>query len=272
VEGGIEMRDGTFRSPEPRLPEGGATARVRRIAPVGEARGEVVLLAASGDQGFRARAGFAEPLAAAGVASWLLENPFYGARRPAAQRGSAIRTVSEMLVMALATTREALAILALLRATGVRGIGVAGYSMGGNMAALVAGAAPFPVAAVPAAPSASPAAVFTRGMLRRYPDLSALGPDEASAMQALRARLERFDATNLPPPRAPHACIVVGTRSDGFVPPGEMQRLADHWRCELRWLDAGHVSGALLRRGAIRRAVLDALDRLAARPAAAEAS
>jgi predicted esterase len=261
AEGPLEIREAAFESPEPRLPRACRTARVRRLAPAAP-RGEVVLLAASGDQGFTARTVFARALAREGVASWMLENPYYGARRPPGQVGAAVRTVSDLLLMAVATVRETLSLLALLRAGAARRIGVAGYSMGGNMAALVAGAAPFPIAAVAAAPSASAAPVFTEGVLRRYPDLRSLGDDERGAARALRDRLARFDATRLPPPRAPGACIVVGTRADGFVPPAEMERLAVHWGSELRWLDAGHISALLLHRPALRAAVVDALSRL----------
>ena len=262
TRGGVEARDGTFESPERRLAAPARCARVRRIGPPGPAAAEVVLLAASGDQGMRARASFARPLVRQGIASWILENPYYGSRRPPGQRGAAVRTVSDLLLMAVATVREALALLALLREGGARRLGIAGYSMGGNLAAVVEGAAGFELAAVTAAPSASPAAVFTEGLLRRYPDLRALAPDEESARTALRARLARFDATHLPPPKAPRACLVVGTRDDGFVPAREMERLAAHWACELRWLPAGHVTAVLLHRRALRAAVADALARL----------
>jgi hypothetical protein len=41
-----------------------------------------------------------------------------------------------------------------------------------------------------------------------------------------------------------------------------MERIAAHWRCELRWLEAGHTSAFLFHRDEMRRAVVDAIERL----------
>lgn len=265
-EGELLVQDGVFDSPEERLPAELREARVRRLAPAaGPPRATVLLLAASGDQGYRVRTALAQPLVANGIAALLLENAYYGRRRPRGQRGVAVRTVYDFSLMAFATVKEAKALVAAAHAEGTGRVGVAGYSMGGNMAAMVAGAAPFEVAAVPMAPSSSPAAVFTEGVLRACPDLCALaenGEDREETRARLRAFLAGFDATHLPPPRSPRAAIVVGTRGDGFVPPSEMARLASHWGCELRWLSAGHASAYLFQREALRRAVVDALGRL----------
>lgn len=268
-EGGLLVQDGRFESPERRLPPAVRGARVRRLRPAaGGPRGTVLLLAASGDQGYAARTLLARPLVARGLTALLLENPYYGSRRPPGQRGFAVRTVADFALMAFAAVTEAKALLAAARAEGAGPVGVAGYSMGGNLAAVVAAALPFEVAAVPMAPSATPAPVFTEGVLRACPDLAALANDGEggeAARARLRAFLAAFDATRLPAPRAPRAAIVVGTRADGFVPPSEMSRLAAHWGCELRWLDAGHATAYVLRRAALRGAVVDAMGRLAGR-------
>jgi dienelactone hydrolase len=263
--GDLVVQDGAFESPEQRLPRAVRLARVRRLGAAGvEPRAAVVLLAASGDQGYRARTALVRPLLARGLAVLLLENPYYGARRPADQDGVALPTVSDFALMAVAVVKEAKALLAVARRDVPRTC-VAGYSMGGNLAAVVAATVPFAVGAVPLAPSASPAPVFTDGVLRVYPALGALaghdeGPEEARTR--LRTFLARFDVTRLSRPRAPHAAIVVGTKDDGFVPPSEMRRLAAHWSCELRWLQAGHASGYLFHRAAMRQALLDAISRL----------
>ncbi|WP_248345727.1 alpha/beta fold hydrolase [Anaeromyxobacter paludicola] len=263
--GELTVQDGVFESPERRLPARVREARVRRLARAGEPpRAALVLLASSGDQGYLVRTELVRPLLSRGVAVFLLENAYYGGRRPAGQGGYEARTVCDLSLMGLATVKEAKALLALARRECERTC-VAGYSMGGNMTAVVAATVPFAVAAVPMAPSASPAPVFTEGALRVWPDLRALAverDDEEAARERLRAWLARFDATLLPIPRAPGAAIVVGTRHDGFVPPREMERLAAHWRCELRWLEAGHASGYLFYRDELRRAILDALGRL----------
>jgi dienelactone hydrolase len=265
-DGDLMVQDGLFESPERRLPPAVRQARVRRLTPAtAETRAMVLLLASSGDQGYLARTSLARPLAARGIGALVLENAYYGARRPPGQDGYEVRTVCDLSLMGLATLKEAKALLALARREGIPRMCVAGYSMGGNLTAVVAATVPFGVAAVPMAPSASPASVFTEGALRIWPDLPALavgGEDVEAARERLRAWLLRFDATRLPPPRAPHAAIVVGTRADGFVPPREMERIAAHWRCELRWLDAGHASALLFHRAALRQAVVDAIGRL----------
>ncbi|HEY3444924.1 MAG TPA: alpha/beta hydrolase family protein [Myxococcales bacterium] len=264
-DGDLVVRDGLFESPELRLPQRVRLARVRRLASASApTRALLVLLSSSGDQGYRLRTELARPLVSRGITALLLENAFYGRRRPLGQSGYEVRTVSELSLMGLAIVKEAKALLALARRECQRTC-VAGYSMGGNMTAVVAATMPFGLAAVPLAPSASPARVFTEGALRIWPALRALaddGEDLEAARARLRAWLARFDATRLPPPRAPQAAIVVGTRADGFVPPHEMERIAAHWRCELRWLEAGHASAYLFHRDKMRRAVLDAIDRL----------
>lgn len=263
--GGLLVQDGVFESPERRLPPWVRQARVRRLAPPGtHPRAVVVLLAASGDEGYLARTAFARPLVRQGLAFLLLENPYYGGRRPAGQAGYEARTVCDLSLMGVATVKEAKALLAHARLTCGRTC-VAGYSMGGTLAAAAAATVPFEVAAVPMAPSASPAPVFTEGALRIWPALRALaaeGEDLEAARDRLRAWLARFDATRLPPPRAPRAAIVLGTRADGLVPPQEMERLAVHWECELRWLQAGHASAYLFARNELRRALVDAVGRL----------
>jgi len=264
-EGGLVVRDGDFESPDTRLPPEARVGGVRLLAPASGARhGAVVLLAATGDQGFAARTSFARPLALNGLVAVLPETPFYGRRRRAGQRGMAPLTVSDLIVMVVAGAHEARALLARFRAEGLARLGVVGYSMGGNMAALVASSVPFEVAAVPMAPTCSPAPVFTEGLLRSFPNLRALGKaaDADAARARLRARLSPFDVTCLPPPRAPRAAIVVGARRDGFVPPSEAERLARHWGAELRWLDAGHVSAVAFHQAELRKAVSDAFARL----------
>ena len=226
-----------------------------------------VHLAASGDQGFILRLRFAAPLLERGIGALVLENAFYGARRPPDQPRHAVRSVSDLHLLARATFLEARGLLRWLdEVLRVPRLGVTGYSMGGQFAAMVAASWPRPLAAIPVAPACSPDSVLRDGVLRdvaHWVALAGAAGDERAARTELLDHLGRFSVTALPPPRYPRAAIVVGTREDGVVPPAEMEKIARHWRAELRWLRAGHVSAVVLHLAAIRRAIADAFARLA---------
>lgn len=267
-EGAGLLRDGAFDSPESRLPAGTRRARVRLLRPSArEARAVCLHFAASGDEGFAMRMRFAAPLLDQGIAALVLENPFYGARRSAGQRGPVPRTVSDMVLMASATVREGRSLLGWLEAQGHRHLGVAGYSMGGQMCAMVAATWPRPLAVAALAPSDSPASVFTEGLLRTHPRWGALrrpGGSDDGARTELRDLFLRYAVSALPPPVEPGAAVVVANRQDGVVPCADAERIAGHWGCELRWLDGGHVAAVILEHPAMRRAVADAFARLPA--------
>jgi dienelactone hydrolase len=269
--GGL-LREGTFESPEGRLPPCARTARIRLLLPEPGVRAVAVHLAASGDQGFAVRLRFAAPLLERGIGALVLENAFYGARRPANQPHHAVRCVSDLHLMGAATFQEGRALLRWLRdALRVESVGVTGFSMGGQLAAMVGAAVPFPCAVVPIAATCSPDSVLRGGVLRHVAAWAALVGDGETvdmAREALCTHLARFSVTTLPAPAYAGAAIVVGTSSDGVVPPSEMQRIAEHWGCELRWLPAGHVSAVLRHQGAMRAAIADAFDRLEAARAA----
>jgi pimeloyl-ACP methyl ester carboxylesterase len=265
-EGRGLLREGTFESPEARLPPAVRRVRVRMLRPAAGAPRAVCLhFAASGDQGFAMRLRFAAPLLEQGIAAVVLENPYYGARRPPGQPGAALRTVADMVLMATAAVREGRSLLAWLEERGHRRLGVAGYSMGGQMCAMVAITWPRPLAVAALAPSDSPASVFTEGLLASHPCWDALrrpGGTDEDARAELRRFLLRYAVSGQPPPVAPRAAVVVANRRDAVVSPAEAERIAAHWGCELRWLKGGHVSAAILEHSAMRRAVADALARL----------
>lgn len=259
--------EGTFESPEERLPACSRVARVRMLLPDGDPRAVVVHLAASGDQGFALRLRFAAPLLARGIGALVLENAFYGSRRPAGQVGPALRSISDLHLMGSATFQEGRALLRWIRDTlGVPLAGVTGFSMGGQMAAMVGAATPFPIAVVPIAATCSPDAALRDGVLRHvahWAALAAEGEDVEGARRTLCEHLARFSVARLPPPACSDAAIVVGTSADGVVPPAEAIKIAEHWGAELRWLPAGHVSAVLRHQGDMREAIADAVDRLA---------
>ncbi len=264
ARGGL-LQEGSFASPEAGLPDCARRARIRLLLPEGETRGVALHLAASGDQGFGLRLRFAAPLLAQGIGALILEQPFYGARRPRDQQRHAMRSVSDLHLMGRAAFLESRGLLRWLREVlGVPRIGVTGYSMGGQFAAMVGASWPEPLAVVPVAPTCSADSVLRDGVLQHVAHWRALAGagDERAARAELMEHLGRFSVTVLPPPRFPRAAIVVGTRADGVVPPADMERIARHWGAELRWLPAGHVTAVVLHLRAMRQAIADAFDRL----------
>ncbi|MBN1207265.1 MAG: alpha/beta hydrolase family protein [Myxococcaceae bacterium] len=268
--GGV-FRDGTFTSPLPLLAPAAQTVHVRWLS-AGSARGRsaCVVLAASREEGFVLRERLYAPLVREGIELFLLENPYYGLRRPPGQRGGALRTVSDHVLMNLGMVEEARALLAWLRGAGYERLGVAGYSMGGYMAALAAALFPEPVAVAALAAGASPVPVFTRGLLSwsiAFEELDGARRDAEQARQRLGRIFDLANLTKFPPPRQPGAAILLACRKDGFVPAAETHALHAHWKeSELRWVNAGHVSAILTERAALRSAVRDTLARVQASP------
>lgn len=265
---GVWVRDGTFPSPEPGLVGPVATAHVRwltRSPTPGHTC--ALVLAGSREEGFALREAVHRPNVQQGIDLVLLENPFSGLRRAVGQPTAAVRTVSEHLQLNRALLQEARALLGWAGRTGYTRRAVAGYSMGGFMAALVAGLSPEPLAVAALAAGTTPAPVYTRGLLSRSVDFAALARgrgDEAWARERLASLFGLADARRLPPPVRPQAAVVVGCRRDGYVSPEDTRALHAQWPgSTLRWLDAGHVSAPLFHRAALRRATADALRGLA---------
>jgi hypothetical protein len=217
-ERGVWFRDGTFLSPIARPPSDGGLGRefaarllneeslqchFRYVIPAaclaredaatsGDALTEsdsagrapvpvALILACSGDQGFKWRdEHFATPLAKEhGVASIVVENAFYGARRPAQKkvRGAQIDAAADIVAGGLAVLPESTALLDWLTVDGGEGSGLArgvhqnarrcvsGISLGGIFGSLMACSCatrhPFDLVAV--LPSPSAAEVYTKG-------------------------------------------------------------------------------------------------------------
>jgi len=269
-QGRLRVREGRFTSPAAvgPLPAACHQARFRLLLPerAGPRPPVCVFLAASGDEGFGLRQYLAASLASEGVGALLLENPYYGARRPPEQRGPAVRTVVDLLLMFRATAVEATALLGWLLARGHPKVGLSGYSMGGSLAAYTAARFPLPLAVIPLAAAHSAAPVFTEGVLSTLPDWEALGRTSGSpeaARERLAEVLSAASTTALPPLSTPRRAILLAAREDGFVPSASTLSLLRHWRgAELRYLRGGHVSAFLTGRAPITRAILEAFSRI----------
>jgi hypothetical protein len=269
-EGRLLVQEGRFPSPAAigPLPASCAEARFQLLLPpdAGPHPPVCLFLASSGDHGFGLRRFLAKPLLAQGVGAMLLENPYYGSRRPPGQQGEALRTVADLLLMFRATAVEAVALLGWLLARGHPKVGISGYSMGGSMAAYSATHFPLPLAVIPLAVAHSAAPVFTQGVLSALPDWESLGRTyggAAAARERLAEFLERLSITQQPPLPQPRRAIIVAAREDGFVPSASTLRLLQHWRgAELRYVRGGHVSALVTGRAHITRAILDAFSRI----------
>jgi hypothetical protein len=267
VRGG-EVRLASFVSPAPTpMPDECRTARVQLWSPTRDDVGATcILLASTGDEGFRWREGLARRLLAEGIGSIVLENPFYGSRRPHGQRGPILRTVVDQFAMNTAMVDEARALLGWIRRGG-RTPGVTGYSQGGFMAAFAAAFVDFPVVAIPRAAGTQAAPVLTEWALRRavhWPSLAR----ESGGLEAARAELARHlsvvDLTRFPAPVAPDLATVMVARHDRVFPEHTGRALHRHWPgAELVVSNAGHVTSALLNDDAHVRAVVGTFRRAA---------
>ena len=270
---GFNVSLGSFRSPFKcsSFPARCRAAQIEAILPRGWTRDTPVCIhfAATGDQGFgRRRKSMALPLAERGIGSLLLENAFYGERRPDGQKGKALRTFADLWMMGASTVQEGLALLRWLKSQGFTKLGVSGISMGGHMAASVAALWPEPLAVSPCIAPHSAQVVFTEGLLKDHCDWGALdgtSPRQEEAVARMRGLLGVTDLRRYDPPAEPVAAFLVSARKDAYIPVWSPEALHDHWQgSTLRWLDAGHVTAFLFKRKAFQDAVADsfaALDR-----------
>lgn len=261
-----EVRRGTFVSPAPTpLPPESRTANFELWMPSRGFRGEMcVVLAATAEEGFIRRRLFARRLLDDGIGALILENPFYGSRRPSGQRGAALRTVADQFAMNTATVDEARALLGWIRDEGYFP-GVTGYSQGGFMAAFAAVLVDFPVVAVPRGVGTSAVPVFTKSALShgiKWRTLAAESGSEEQARTEMALYLAVVDLTRHPAPVAPDLATVLVARHDGFVLPEDGEALHRHWAgSHLAWSEAGHVTSIFLDGKEHARVVVDAFRR-----------
>lgn len=254
------IRHGTFVSPLDMLPDRSRRGSLISIAPHEPTDRVVLLMPAWNEHEPSVRVALAQRLSAHGIASVILENAYFGSRRPDPHGGHPIRTVADFMLMGASACVEARCLLSTLATDHVR-VGVGGYSMGGNTAALVGASMPFPTAIAAMAVSHSPAPVFLDGVLWHGVNWDALGGTDAA--DELREVLGRVSVLHLEPPAHAASAVLVGARSDAYIPKQATQALADHWpEAEMRWELGGHATLVWLRKGRLATAVTDSLDRI----------
>ncbi|CAG9559130.1 unnamed protein product [Danaus chrysippus] len=124
-------------------------------------------LAGTGDHFFwRRRNLMVKPLLKeAGVGGIILENPFYGLRKPTDQVRSSLHNVSDIFVMGGCLILESLVLFHWCERNGLGPLGVTGLSMGGHMASLAATNWPKPLVLVPCLSWSTASAVFLQGVM-----------------------------------------------------------------------------------------------------------
>ncbi|XP_054872309.1 protein ABHD18 isoform X2 [Amphiprion ocellaris] len=171
-----KVHDGFFMSPLEHLvpgilPPEAVKARFQFIVPKKWQRNRPVCihLAGTGDHFFwRRRTLMARPMIKeAGMASLLLENPYYGYRKPKDQLRSSLKNVSDLFVMGGALILESTVLLRWLERDGYWPLGMTGISMGGYMASLAVTNWPKPIPLIPCLSWSTASSVFTTGVLSK---------------------------------------------------------------------------------------------------------
>ncbi|CAK1541644.1 unnamed protein product [Leptosia nina] len=123
-------------------------------------------LAGTGDHYFwRRRNLMVKPLLKEGIGGIILENPFYGLRKPTDQVRSSLHNVSDIFVMGGCLILESLVLFHWCERNGLGPLGVTGLSMGGHMASLAATNWPKPLVLVPCLSWSTASAVFLQGVM-----------------------------------------------------------------------------------------------------------
>jgi hypothetical protein len=278
----FRIREGYFESPfafkykkdkklvTVRLPEESKRARIKLILPKHFHRESPLVLhyAATGDEGFQRRLfTMALPLVKLGIGSIILENPFYGQRKPKGQNGAYLNTFTDFLKMARATTDEGIALLRYFRRLGHRKLGVSGISMGGYVALSTAARSEIKLAVAACVPSHSGSPVYLEGALARACDWekldSQLTVPDLSVKSYMKSILDQSDLQTFTKPKRPDAIVVIGAKNDGYIPEYSTNRIKELWpEITLKWIPTGHVGSLLFHARDFRQTIQESFDLL----------
>jgi len=309
----VTLIDGHFTSPlaihHPELcPSPVADAHFQAVLPRSWERNVslkpmVLQFAGTGDHFYwRRRRLMALPMAAErGVGSLILENPYYGLRKPKGQLRSSLHYVSDLFVMGACLIMEAQVLLNWAEKEGCWPLACHGISMGGHMASLAASAWPKPIALVPCLAWTSGSVTFCQGVMAGAidwrlltkqlgewrdevwnlvespefeqerkdfiprPDFRALPKEGGEAVHFMRGLMDECTHLgNYSKPWDPDLVEMVVARYDAYQPRRGITPLHEVLRCrQPREVPEGHVRAYLLHQGEFRKAIYDALDRTA---------
>jgi hypothetical protein len=267
--GGVLWKYGVFKSPfSSYLPESVQTAHIQMISPKNLEKDTPICIhfAMTGDQGFYMRLfSMALPLVKDGIASVILEIPYYGLRKPKSQFNIFVNTVSDFFKMCGGTISEGISLLEYFKKEGYTNLGVSGVSMGGNISCFVTSLYKDQIASVPCLPPHSPQPVFVRGILQdslHWKKLSQQANSLEAAREKMDALMDSVSLLHFPIPISKKNAIIVAGDADAIVPPQSVQHLHNHWQgSELRWVSGGHVRSIFGKTGIFRQAIRDSFAR-----------
>lgn len=277
----IVIQEGTFQSPfeytwkwnkssyKEKLPTEVETAHIQFIIPRVKFKNMPIVIhfAATGDEGFsRRRRMLGIPLAKIGIASVILENPFYGRRRLLSQKNKPIEYFTDFLKMNRATQDEGLALLKYFRNEGYTNLGVTGISMGAYIALAVAQQFPYTLAVSACLPSHCASAAYTEGVMMKSCDWKKLKEDlkpEQDPIEYMRKILDVSDLRKLPTPKRTNHAILIGAKKDAYIPEYSTYYIHKHWEgSELRWVNSGHVGSILFHIKDYRKSIIDSFNQI----------
>lgn len=266
----VLWKKGEFKSPfAGYLPDEASIAHIAMISPLKTTENTPILIhfAMTGDQGYLKRLlalGF--PLVRDGIASVILEIPYYGIRKPKDQFHIFINTVADFFKMCGGTIVEGLTLLNYFKQKGYRRLGVTGISMGGNITCFVTSLYKGRLASIPCLAPPSPGPVFLEGMLKdsvHWKNLSREMESHETATHRLRNLFDSTSLHNFPVPESSDTTIFVAGDADGIVRPDTVLDLHRYWKgSELRWVKGGHVRSIFGKTGEFRNAIRDSFQKL----------
>ena len=152
------------------------------------------------------------------------------------------RTIGAALAAIVRRVHDGVAVESWGRQLGYRSIGAAGVGIGGTVTALLAATTSRFDATVAIVAGAHPGRMWLPPRaLARATDHGALARDDVRHARTLLKLFDPVAPGRMPSPRRRDGAAVVGLRRDTFVPPADVQALADHWRVRPIWLPRGHL-------------------------------
>jgi len=307
VKDGVRVIDGHFPTPLlNHLPEvcpkeigmANFQAVIPSDWPTGGPQPVVLQFAGTGDHYFwRRRNMMALPLAREHkVGSIILENPYYGVRKPKNQLRSSLHYVSDLFVMGACLMMESQVLLHWAERQKWGPLCCHGISMGGHMASLAAATWPRPIALVPCLSWTSGSVTFCQGVMSRAIDWKQLSQQfnegrayktevldllvspefgetnnyfkeerEKEALHFMRWLMDECTHLgNFSPPVDPDLVELVVAEYDAYQPRVGITPLHQVWGgCrEPRIIKEGHIKSYILHSHVFRTAICDALERM----------